>query len=126
MYFRPLSNPFNPVTSRRPTAIEIQLCMFSLFDNCLPPFSRPTGLFEVASLGAGLAVALAVSPMWCVSAGEDHEAFVGEPKLDVTVEVGAAPQRLTQVGIPTAHGLSCHLGTLLPTQPVHVLHPTGT
>lgn len=87
--------------------------------------SKPTGLFEVCSLGACGPVSVAVIVMGGVPAGEDHEALVGEAQLDVAVQVGATPERITQGRLPAAHLLSCQLGTLIPPQVVEIMDPAG-
>lgn len=87
---------------------------------------RLTRLLQVTGFGPGLSVLRAVALMWVIPAGEDHEPFVREPQLDVAVEVGAAPQGVTERRLPATQGLCCQLRTFLPPQSVHFLNPLGT
>lgn len=86
---------------------------------------KPTSLSEVGGLGTCSSVSVAVTVVRRVSAGENHEALVGEAQLNVTVQVGATPERVTQGCLPASHLLGNLLGTLLPSQVVNVMDPAG-
>lgn len=56
---------------------------------------RPTSLLEITGLGASLSIFHAVASVWFIPARENHKPLVGEAELDVTVEVGTAPQSIS-------------------------------
>lgn len=105
------------------TALECDASVLAHFNSI---YYAHTGLLEVTGLGASLSILGAVTTVWFISAGENHEPLVREPKLDVAVEVGAAPQGFAERRLPAAHGLCHELSSLRPSQCVHFLHTLGT